>query len=1016
MKKISVAIFCLLFLLGASMQGIELKKGMKFNYNISSFDESTEYFYDTETGVQDERFIKEKLQLEVMACYKDYYLLKVVKTNNEWYRRFKSDDNNQWLSNEYRSRELLPDTAKDAISEYYEGGTVPEYNLLVKFSLEGKILSIEDIARHSNVPYEYCEKFLSGYIFSMSSKLAVGDQFKQDTISYKVLEKTSDYWLLAKMPVEGQKIQSTVKVDATTCMLIESYNSEYIKKEFETYSYSGLDYKRGEKFKEKLEQGKILHANIVKTNTTPFKCRYRINENEKDTIFNETNVTIRGTIKNAPVKSDIALYWYEPSLLNKVRNQISTDINNKKQFELRLKINDIRKVSLKCQDKEVEFFVLPGADVTLEFDYNNFLASLNCKGIGSNSINFIFENLRFDEKEQFNSRKIGENALKLQHSLNSQAFEKYVQDAFSKKIDFLNDWRAKIAPEVYFSEYWKNQINLVKILTNYMGNQRFQKKIAPSGDTTYISHDPVNVNKLIDVQKYIHPNNAMMTYYDSFGSFLYTYTFQNLQEKITKFTGVTNKPNDNYELISRYDFCNTFYSGKNSFLLKYHVVADAFVRGDWEACKQLYSRFTCEYPYSTYTKYVKEEYKRIQRISPGQTVNDFDLKDLDGKKVNLSEFNGKAVYLVFFDISKDFSRLNSLLEKYGNKMYDRCQKKNVEFVYVSMNDNLEETKAYFEKTGFKGIKLITKDKKAIKDMFYFSSSNYTLILDVDGKIVYKPTPDFTEIYDDPNFLFKATKPLFRNKSSQTVFILKIISGSLLFLVLISVFIIFINKKRAARKVKLANLNTKVRQLELTAIRAQMNPHFLYNCLNSIQNLVQKNQTEQAHLYLSKFAGLIRLTLKKSDKEEATLAEELELITQYVELEQLRFDIDFKINIEKGIDPFSVYIPPLLLQPLVENSIVHGLSQKTGNRKLLVDVKRGNGQIFISVEDNGIGREASGSISKVSTGKGIGFTKERLDLITEKYGTQYQFNIYDLNKSTETVEEKGTKVEICFVEE
>ena len=94
----------------------------------------------------------------------------------------------------------------------------------------------------------------------------------------------------------------------------------------------------------------------------------------------------------------------------------------------------------------------------------------------------------------------------------------------------------------------------------------------------------------------------------------------------------------------------------------------------------------------------------------------------------------------------------------------------------------------------------------------------------------------------------------------------------------------------------------------------------------------------------------------------------------------------------------------------------GLSQKTGNRKLVVDVKRKNGQIRISVEDNGIGREASAGIVKVSTGKGIGFTKERLDLIAEKYGTQYQFNIYDLNNTTEKAEEKGTKVEICFVED
>ena len=111
----------------------------------------------------------------------------------------------------------------------------------------------------------------------------------------------------------------------------------------------------------------------------------------------------------------------------------------------------------------------------------------------------------------------------------------------------------------------------------------------------------------------------------------------------------------------------------------------------------------------------------------------------------------------------------------------------------------------------------------------------------------------------------------------------------------------------------------------------------------------------------------------------------------------------------GLDPFSVYIPPLLMQPIVENAIVHGLSPKQGDKKLVLNVKKTNGHICITVEDNGIGRNASARIAKVSTGKGLRFTKERLDLISEKYGAEYKLDIHDM-------ENEGTRVEVCFLDE
>lgn len=217
---------------------------------------------------------------------------------------------------------------------------------------------------------------------------------------------------------------------------------------------------------------------------------------------------------------------------------------------------------------------------------------------------------------------------------------------------------------------------------------------------------------------------------------------------------------------------------------------------------------------------------------------------------------------------------------------------------------------------------------------------------------------------------------------------------------------------------------RLRELELTAIRSHMNPHFLFNSLNSLQNLVQQNKGREAHLYLADFAGLIRKVLQNSEKEEVSLAEELEMTEQYLTLEKLRFDFDFSISVEQGIDINNTMVPSMLLQPFAENAVIHGLQNKPENRKLRIEVLkkdggegkeegRGGGEgeekgIVISIEDNGIGREAAAAISNTKNGKGSKLIQERLEILQEKQGEKYSLNIIDL--------EEGTRVEIFIPEE
>ncbi|MFV0268408.1 MAG: sensor histidine kinase [Draconibacterium sp.] len=241
---------------------------------------------------------------------------------------------------------------------------------------------------------------------------------------------------------------------------------------------------------------------------------------------------------------------------------------------------------------------------------------------------------------------------------------------------------------------------------------------------------------------------------------------------------------------------------------------------------------------------------------------------------------------------------------------------------------------------------------------------------------------------------------------KSVLITVIIVLLALFLLVVTVLLIW--KWRIKQQFRREQRERRLRELELTAIRSQMNPHFLFNSLNSVQNLVQKNLGREAHLYLSDFAGLIRKVLNNSEKEEVSLAEELEMTEQYLRLEQLRFDFDYAMEIDSEIDVHNTLVPSMLLQPFVENAIVHGLQNKTSGRKLKITMKRQNSEIKIEIEDNGVGREAAKELSKTKNGKGSKLISERLQLLKEKQGEKYSLETIDL--------QEGTRVEIIIPEE
>ncbi len=209
---------------------------------------------------------------------------------------------------------------------------------------------------------------------------------------------------------------------------------------------------------------------------------------------------------------------------------------------------------------------------------------------------------------------------------------------------------------------------------------------------------------------------------------------------------------------------------------------------------------------------------------------------------------------------------------------------------------------------------------------------------------------------------------------------------------------------------------KAAEAKLQSMRLQMNPHFLFNALNSIQQMILSGNTEGAALYLSKFSKLLRLVLMYSDYERVSLREEVNMLYLYIELEALRFDDTFtySIEIEEDVDAEEYKVPPLLIQPFVENAIWHGLLQKEGIRLLKICfATNADEDLICTIEDNGIGREAAQAYARngVHTGKGVGVSAERVEVLNRQYGTNNKLKIIDLQHSNGQA--AGTRVEIVL---
>lgn len=261
-------------------------------------------------------------------------------------------------------------------------------------------------------------------------------------------------------------------------------------------------------------------------------------------------------------------------------------------------------------------------------------------------------------------------------------------------------------------------------------------------------------------------------------------------------------------------------------------------------------------------------------------------------------------------------------------------------------------------------------------------------------------------------LFAFVSPFVR----QFLFIAGMLLSTMLFGVLVAGRSNLLKLEKARAIQQKTQLENQLLLIESKALRAQMNPHFIFNCLNSIKSLIQEAANKQAVHYLNLFSKFIRKILQNSEEKQITLEEELEMSRLYIEMEKLRFEKSFtyKVEIDPGVDTSFFKVPPMILQPFLENAIWHGLMHKEGEREIKLEIKAKGEGVKCIVEDNGIGRQQAAALNLNRQHRhrsfGTRLILDRLQVNKDLFNSHFMVDIIDKMVNDQSA---GTRVELVL---
>ena len=361
--------------------------------------------------------------------------------------------------------------------------------------------------------------------------------------------------------------------------------------------------------------------------------------------------------------------------------------------------------------------------------------------------------------------------------------------------------------------------------------------------------------------------------------------------------------------------------------------------------------------------------------------------------LSYSELNNYQLAIVFADSAKN------IYHKIGNT-------KQAIDIELTMADIMENNKNY--KAAYEQLRCYMRKKDTL-----FSVEKHKQMNELETK--YQTAQKENEIQAQFTQIAEG-ELLLKNEKNKALTYIVLFTGAFILFLLILIFLLRNKQKHLIIKTELEHHKM---ELKGRLLRSQMNPHFIFNSLNSIQSYITSNDQYNAEIYLSKFAKLMRSILENSRHSFVSLEQDISTLRTYIELEHLRFEGEFsyKVDVDENIDLDNAYIPPMLIQPYIENAIIHGLVGYTNKKgRLIIGFQKiSHTHIKCTIEDNGIGREKARDLKRRSIkpykSLGMQVTKERMEVISDINKVHFDEKFIDLKN--ERQEAIGTRVELII---
>lgn len=408
-----------------------------------------------------------------------------------------------------------------------------------------------------------------------------------------------------------------------------------------------------------------------------------------------------------------------------------------------------------------------------------------------------------------------------------------------------------------------------------------------------------------------------------------------------------------------------------------------------------YHEFIKLFPNTPESYRLKQIHLKRFPVSNGQPAPDLELIDSLGSTKALSDLKGKVVLLSTYYTSyrmdeSEQKRLEALREKFHG----------TEIVMVNLGSRSGEPGEFYHPSVDYYVKegLSNENLPSYK---FRSQHSYTYIIRKNGIIEDRVinleiTDEIIDELSSEEYTFLTQLDGFIKSHTRVIII------SLSILLLLTMVLIL----HARMKHRQQAMIRKQLKSELKAIRSQLNPHFLFNSLNSLQNFINKSDTKTANLHLSRFSQLMRSIIELSERDSISLKEELDFNRTFIELEQYRYGFSCTFDIDERIDLFNVEIPSMIIQPFVENAIVHAMAELGKEGEMGISLgESDNNRIFVEIRDNGKGMK-----DLAESGFGLRSSRERIDLINAQSRDKIELFIHS---PPDTGTEKGTLVKLII---